>query len=269
MSDDIKKDLLKPESKDAYEADTANYFKNIGTTKQPGISADDLSAAKPHLPSARQETAYAERLEKGFSKVSRSGAATNAATGLPAIRPNGLKFASDFVDEFTSGKYVPQKEMKPPTEQKAPTGYFPKPAVILDRCLDCMEPVSQQQYVLGMTIVSEDDSQKLLAMKVKFGDLIVYNVCVPCFEAAKTIARDTTPLALVFGGQLTDFKDIALAQKYGFPVQMHDGTEKTFGQWRMIERAERVMNQLWEYLAKEPADSPIFRANKVKDDKGN
>ncbi len=154
--------------------------------------------------------------------------------------------------------------MKPPEVQKAATGYFPKPAVVLDVCPDCLQSVSNLEYVLGMTIVTEEDSQELTAMKVKHGDLIVYNVCIPCFDAAKEMARDVTPLALVFGGQLTAEKDIKLALKYNFPIHLHDGTEKNYGQFKMIERAERVMNNLWQYLKDQQSDSPIFRANKEK-----
>jgi hypothetical protein len=261
MTEDLP-EILKPETKEHYEADAAKYWKNIESAKHSGVSADDLAVADGHLPSPRLRAAHADRLAKGFDKTSRSGARVDSSNAVPAIFPGGLKSASDFIDEMTPGKYKPQEEMKPPKEQKRPTGFFPKPAVVLDRCLDCMEPMgSHQQYVLGMTVVLEEDSQKLFAMGVKHGDLIVYNICCPCFDKAKELTRDNTPLVLVFGGALTDENDIRIAQKYNFPVNLHSGSEKTRGQWNMIKRAERVMDQLWDYLMQEnlKPNSPIFR----------
>lgn len=261
MSD--QHDLLKAESKEQYDQDAAKYFRNVQDSKKSGMSADERALIDSRLPGQKEQAEYADMLAEGLDKTKRSGAAVNSPSAVPAIFPGGLSKASAFIDRFTPGKYKAPEEAKPLAEQKAPTGYFPKPSVVLDRCLDCMEPVSQQQYVLGMTIVTEEDSNKLAAMKVKHGDLIVYNVCVPCFEAAKEIAKDTTPLVLVFGGELTSPRDLMIANKYGFPVQFHSGSEKNYGQFKMIERAERVMDQLWQFLTDEPADSPIFRKKEV------
>ncbi len=264
MTEDIP-DILKREDKAHYEADAAGYFRNVEDKQRTGRSAEDVAAR--HLPSDAETERYADRVDLAVNKSRRSGAIVDhKKVGHGGLFLQGLKETSELIDQFTPGKYTPEEPAKPPEIQKKPTGWFPKPDAVLDRCPDCMELVgAHQQYVLGMAIVTEEDSNKLLAMKVSRGGLIVYSMCVPCFEAAKELARDQTPLVLVFGGGLTDEKDIAIANKYGFPISYHEGSEKTKSQWDMILRAERVQENIWGYLRSQPADSPIFRPR----EKGN
>ncbi len=127
MSDDI----LKPESREEYQQDAEKYFQGLEGPKGRGVSADDTAVANRHLPSEARHKEL-ERLTKGFSKTSRSGAFTNNANAVPAIFPSGLKQASDFIDEMSSGKYKEPEVVKPPSQQIAPTGHFEMAAAVIE-----------------------------------------------------------------------------------------------------------------------------------------
>jgi hypothetical protein len=258
MSD--KEDLMKPESRQEYEADRDRYYRNVGSPKTPGISADDLRIADAHLPPLEQRLKHAERLEKGFTKTSRSGAFTDKPNASAAIFPNGLKFASDFVDEHTPKGWKPPAPMKPRPTQEKPTGNAPKPKAILDRCPSCMAPVDPKAYSLGMIIADDPDSLKLHAQGLTFGDIVLYCLCIPCYEKAKELAEEAYPLVLVEGGELVPEEEVAFAVKYNRPVFVHTGAERTAAQLRMRENAERVCQNIWRYLEQEnqKPDSPVF-----------
>lgn len=257
MSDQDLPDILKREDSAHYQADTENYFKNLRDSKKQGPSADQLSTARPRLLTPEQEARYAERVERAADKTKRSGARVNSPSNVPGIIFDSMKNNSALIDEFTPGKMEAPTEMRPPDRQIAPTGWAPKPRCVVPKCIDCMKDMDKGSYVLGMTILTPEYAE--IVPRLKEGDLIVYNVCVPCFDAAKELTRDKTPLVLVFGGELTDPKDIAIAQKYGFPINLHSGSEKTRGSWELIKRAERVMENLYHYIQSQPSDSPIFR----------
>lgn len=253
---------LKGESADEYKKETDKYFRNVGTPKVPGMSADDAAVADRFLPSAEEEHRLLDRYGKGFSKTSRSGSFTDKPNASSAIFPNSLKFASEFIDENTPGKYKPQGEMKPPSEQESPVGWFPgASAVIEDTCLDCLKPVAKEEYVGGMYPISEQDTHKLASMGVKFSDIVLYVVHKSCWDYAKVMGKDKTPLALVFGGNVMSDKDIMLMQKYGKPMQIHDGQEKTLGQWYLQKRQESLWNNLCGILKAEKMKptSKVFR----------
>lgn len=265
MSDDIP-EILQRETPEQYQQDAANYFKNLKHQEIPGsgLSADDLSHAQKHLMTKQQEAAYADRVDLAANKTRRTGAQVAKGANVPGLFLHGIKQTSELIDEFTPGKYEQPEEMKPPSEQIAPTGFFEAAEAVIETfCLDCLEPFSPQDYTLGMTIATEDDAY-MCGGKVNYGATVLYIVCGKCWNAAKEISRDKTPLVLIFNGGLIPEKDIAIAIKYGFPVSLHEGTEKTKGQWEMAQRAERMMAKLWEVIASQGPDSLMFTRNRKK-----
>jgi len=265
MSDELP-DILKPETKEHYQEDAAGYFRNVGSRQISGISADDLAAARPHLPSKEVEAKYADRVERAADKTKRSGARVNNSSNVPAIFFDSLKNHSELIDEFTPGKLQEPEEVKPPDQQIAPTGFFEKAeAVVEGFCLDCQQ-APDSKYVLGVTICTEEDTQKLTAMGIGYGATVLYTICHECFEAAKELARDKTPLVLVFDGGVLPDSEIALARKYNFPVNLHEGVEKSYGQWQLVKRAERLMDTLWNYLIAQNQipSSKVFRNKAIQ-----
>lgn len=251
------------ETREEYEQDAKRYFKNLGDAKRPGPSADDTALAESALPPDEQKHRILDRFAKGFNKTSRSGSFTDKPNSSPAIFPNGLKFASDFIDEHTPGKFKPEAPAKPPETQKKPTGHFPKAvATIDDICLDCMGPVDPKEYVGAIYIITERDTQKCFSMGVKFGDIVLNAECKKCFDIATSEAKNTSPLVLVFGGQLTSEEDIKLAQRFRQAVYLHDGQEKTAGQWHAFKRRDRLQNNLERYLMAADKSSKIFVKNR-------
>jgi len=262
---------IKPETKKEYEEDTKKYFRNIGAPKQQGKSAEDFSEVEARLPSAKDKHKILERYTKGFTKTSRSGAFSKPNVG-PAIFPSGLDFASKFIDEMTPKGIKPKEQPKPDISKEAkPTGGFlPKArAVITDICLDCMQPPTKDNWVIGLHIILEVDDLKLFAMKCKTGDVVLNCECKRCYDNAQVMGMMETPLALVFGKLFTD-EDIRIANRCGFQLpNVHDGSEKTLGQWNMIKRRVRLEENLVNYLISCPADSKVFRDVTQRSPDGN
>jgi hypothetical protein len=237
------------ETREEYESDANRYFRNVGSPRNPGFSADEAKVADKYLPSKEKEQQNLDRLTKGFQKTSRSGAFVNRATAVPGIFPNGLKFASDFIEEMTPGKMQREAVVRPPDRQKAWLPSIPKAEVVLeDLCPDCMKPIDATNYVLGIYPITIRDQNKLQAMGVKFGSFVNYTVCKPCWDYAQVMGKDATPIALVTEGSLIPMKEIELARKYNRPIALHDGNEKTLGQWYIARRQERVLSNLDQML---------------------
>lgn len=259
-------DLKDNESKEEYQRHERELFKNLEGTPQGGPSAADRHLVDPHLPSAQQEQKILDRWEKGLTKSSRSGAFSKPGAG-PAIFPNSLKFASDFIDENTPKGWKPSEPMKPLAQQKSPTGHFPKPAAVVDICVSCLKRIDPRAWVLGTTVCLEEDTHKLSAMGMKLGDLVCYGLCVPCDDERKRLAEQAFPLALVRGGELIpdEIRDASL--KHGLPVHLHNGTEITVAQMLMQQHAQKLMDNLWDYIKCEhqKPDSPIFRNRGTND----
>jgi hypothetical protein len=251
---------IKSESKREYEEDAKKYFRNIGAPKVNGRSAEDYREVEARLPGPAKKQQILERYTKGFSKSSRSGAFSKPNAG-PAIFPSGLKFASDFIDEMTPKGIKQPVQPKPDISKEAkPTGGFlPKArAVIDDVCLDCLKELTKDDWVLGVYIVTEQDDLKLFAMHVYNGALVNYAICKKCFDYALEMGKEATPIVLVSGNLIPE-KDREIAAKYGFPVNIHDGQERTMGQLNMIKRIDRLKTNLENYLISLPLDSKVFR----------
>jgi hypothetical protein len=255
---------MKSETKKEYDDDANRYWRNIESAKNPGPSADSAEVADKYLPGKAEEQKILDRFEKGFTKTSRSGSFTDKPNASPAIFPNGLGFASDFIDEMTPGKFKKPEEGTPVQEQVGRVENVPKPAfIIADTCLDCMKPVDPGEVAMSICVITEQDTHKLAAMHVKFADMGVNLQCMPCYEANLKLGQSQVPLALVHSGGLTDPQEIALAIKYGAPIRLHDGEERTLGQWYMHKRQQRLTKNLHNYLMSSEPDSPIFRTEKV------
>jgi hypothetical protein len=262
---------IKPETKKEYEEDTKKYFRNITAPKQAGKSAEDYHEVEKRLPSPEEKHKLLDRYTKGFTKTSRSGAFSKPNSG-PAIFPSGLDFASSFIDEMTPKGIKPKEQPKPEIDKEAkPTGGFlPKArAIIVDTCLDCMKEPTKDDWVLGLHIIIETDALKLWAMKCKLGDVVLNCECKKCYDYAQVQGTLETPLALVFGKLFTE-EDIRIANRTGFQLpNVHDGTEKTLGQWNMVKRRARLEENLVNYLIACPADSKVFRDVTQRSQDGN
>lgn len=254
---------MKSETRKEYEDDAKGYFRNIESAKNPGPSADAPEVADKHLPSRAEEQQLLDRFEKGFTKTSRSGSFTDKPNASPAIFPNGLGFASDFIDEMTPGKFKKPEEGKPVDQQVRKLENVPRPDfIITDKCLDCMGAVDPENAAMSICSIMEQDTHKLAAMHVRYGSMGVNLQCMPCYEAYQKLGQSAVPLALVHAGGLTDPREIELAIKYGAPVRLHDGEERTLGQWYMHKRQQRLNNNLHNYLMATDPDSPVFRTGK-------
>lgn len=255
------------ETKKEYETDAQRYYRNVEDAKRPGPSADSAVIADSYLPSRQEEQKLVDYYTKGFDKTSRSGSFTDNPNASPAIFPNGLKFASNFIDkECTPGKYRPSEPMKPPTEQSKPVENIPKLAfIIADVCLECLKEVDPASCAWNPTVIMEQSPLKLHALGVRFGDLGMTFQCMDCHEGQQRLGSSELPLVLVHNGGLTDERDIELAKKYNVPVRIHDGDERTLGQWYMQKRAEKLDRNLHNYLCIEnlKTESSVFR-NRAK-----
>jgi len=261
---------LKRETKEEYEEDAKRYFRNIGSTRVNGRSAEDYDQVEASLPSPAKKLAILERYTKGFTKKSRSGAFSESGLS-PAIFPSGLKFASDFIDEMTPKGIKQPEQPKPKWDKEAkPTGsYLPKAAAIItDMCLDCMKEPTKDNWVICMHIITEQDSMKLWAMRMHFGAVVLSAECKNCYDFAQKMGMEATPIALVYGNLIPE-EDIVLAHKYGFPINIHDGIERTMGQLNMLKRKEKLETNLVNYLISLPPDSKVFRNVEQKSGDGH
>jgi hypothetical protein len=264
-------DLLKPETKEEYQRNESEYFRNVGAPKGAGRSAIDPREVASRLPPQEEKLKLLDRFERGFDKTSRSGAFSKAGAG-PAIFPNGRKFAMDFIDEMTPKRAKPEEAKRPITEQTRPVD-APKAAAVIDGiCIDCMKPIDLQpgakivpwmKFCTAICPVSgQPDFLKLFSMGIKFGDPVLGFEHFDCWDKAQKEGRNATPLALVQGGSLTSMEDIAIAVKYGFPVNLHDGQERTMGQWNMVKRQARIDKNLEDYMIALDKTSPIYAKNR-------
>lgn len=269
-------DFKTPESKKEYEIDAAKYWRNISDTSPKNhsekIAADDPRVIDPHLPSREAQYKMEQYYEKGYTKTSRSGAFTNKPNASAAIFPNGLRFASDFIDEeCTPGVYQPQQE-RPVIKEQTRHVDTPRSTATIDVCMDCLKPVDlskASEIICGLTIplpikLGQPDFEKLSAMGLEPGDIVNYFVHMTCHKAAEKLGLDATPLVLVKHGQLTNEDDVRVANKHGFALQLHNGSETTLGQWEMLKRTERMKEQLEDYLINCDKDSYIYRSNREK-----
>ena len=254
------------ETRKEYESDRNKYFRNLKDVKRPGPSADEASVANKHLPSKEEEHKKLEYYTKGFTKTSRSGSFSKPNAG-PAIFPNGLKFASDFIDrEATPGIHKQPETKGLPRQRTGPTGFAPKAgAVITDICMDCLEPADMSQgLVCAMQFMLAQDSLKLFSMNLHFGDPVLYVLHKKCADLRNMAGQLAPHIPLVRGGSIPDLEKQKTAAKYNLPLNIHDGNEITLGQYAMHEHQERIDKNLENYLISVPKDSEIFLANREK-----
>jgi len=260
---DLRKALQ--ESKEEYDKSAKEYFGNIEAPKVSGKSADDSLVYGRHLPGSEQQYRTAERLHKGFSKASRSGAFSKPSTGH-AFFPSGMKFAGDFIDEMTPGKYKPKPkafEEAKPLEQTAPND-TPKPAAILvELCMDCMQPIDyndpKRDFVINLGCITQQDTQLLYAMGLRFGDFFTSMFHASCMEKVKEFRKYTTPL--VMGGGMLSPKDQVLYARYAGEFKIHEGREINLGQWMAIKRLDRTATNTQNYIIEQrkKGNTSIFR----------
>ncbi len=260
MTEDIP-DILKPEPKEHYDANAAGFFRNVGDAQRPGLSADEAAVTNRALPSDAETAKYADHVDLAVNKTRRSGAIVDhKKVGHGGIFMQSMSETSALIDEFTAGKYKPAEPMKPKPTQEKPTGHAPKATAIMDKCPSCMQPVDPAAYSLGMIIADEQDSLKLFARGLKYGDLVLYCLCLPCNEKAKQLAEEAYPLVLVEGGELVPDNEVQYAIKHNRQVNLHTGAERTAAQLRLRDHAIEVTENIWRYLEIENTkpDSPVF-----------
>jgi hypothetical protein len=249
-----------------YKSEERRIFGLHGDSKlrKPFVSAADAAIADRHLPSKEQEYRMLERWEKGLTKASRSGAFSKASTGF-AIRPSGLKFASEFVDSCTPGQYKPQQERPVPREQTRKVDVPPAAVTLTHLCIDCLDPVDQNDassIIPCMFIIRSMNQSQLFAMGVTFGDIVLAVEHVKCAKEAQRMGRDRAQLILVREGEVTPPEEMALAAKHGFIERMHTGHEVTVGQWYLAKRADRLEGQLYDVLICLDKTSEFYRKNR-------
>lgn len=259
---------FRSETKEEYNEDAKKYFGNLQSAKRKGLSADQMAAADKHLPTKEEEYKKLDYYTKGYGKASRSGAFAKAGLSA-AIFPNGLKFASDFIDkEATVGKYKkPPDPFKTntPMEQKKEID-VPKPAAIIsDRCMDCMQLIDYQVAKPDVMInlgFMMGDLQRIAQTGLKFGDSFLSVQHASCMEKVREFKNER--LVLIHGGVILSDADRDLIWKYKGQLQIHDGREINLGEWKMIQRLERINRNTYEYLKQEhiKGDSPVFREGK-------
>lgn len=250
-----------------YKAEESRYFRNVGAPKGAGKSATDADLVEKILPPDEHKHQILDRYERGFTKSSRSGAFSKAGSG-PAIFPNGLGFASEFIDSMTPKREKPKEEMKPLREQTRAVDVPKAAAVIVNRCIDCMEETGPGDNVVpAMRFMLSDDEHKHFAMGVKYGDIVLAVEHYKCWNKANNDGQNAVPLVLAVGANLTLEEDIRIANKYGFSTNLHDGHERTLGQWLMLVRQDRLETNIEKILMAADKDDPLFYpAKKPKSD---
>jgi hypothetical protein len=285
---------IKGETHEEYVKDSKRFFGDIQGPKVMGPSADRRTQFGRHLPGPEQEWRLAERYAKGFGKASRSGAFSKPSTGF-ALRPSGGKFASDFVDEMTPGKYKPQPKAYEKVKHadgkgKDDSSGKAKPAcIIVEKCMDCMEPIDYNErehepwpvhwrcpdckrlvtvynrginYVANLGFVTQTNSHRLYAMGMLYGDPFISMFHATCMERVKHFSAHSSPL--VHGGILLTEKEQAQLLKWKGILQIHDGREITTGQWLNIQRLDRLAEQTQDYIIEQRkiGNLDIFREDR-------
>lgn len=286
------------ETKEEYEKDTEKYFGHREGPKILGPSADDASSYSQHLPGKKQEHDLAQRYATGFDKTARSGAQSQPNAG-PAIFPNSLKFASEFIDEMTPGKYKsgPKafQSVAPVDQNKINNG--PKLAcIIVDLCMDCMQPIDHQSKETKNIYTKCPDCGKLVKFLAEGGRNIVINyggmlpppneamaiyyrhklqamgLCLydpfaslfhaSCMEFVKHFREHRQPL--VKNGQLLSDRERELIWKYRHELRIHDGDEITDGNWMAVKRLERIQENTHNYIIEQRkiGNLSIFREDR-------
>lgn len=263
---------IKGETKEEYEEDVKKYFGNIEGAKQlRGKTADAASAYSQYLPGAEQEYKTAQRYEKGFTKTSRSGSFTDKPNASPAIFPSGLKFASEFIDENTPGKYKPKPKTYEAIETPEQTKQndMPKLAcVVTDVCMDCLKKIDhadpKRDIVCNFGMITQQNTHMLHAMGLEFGDPFATLFHATCAAKVKLFKNYTTPL--VMGGTLYSMEDVKRMARWKEQLQIHDGRELNLGQWMSIKRLERIAQQTQDYIIEQRkiGNLSIFREDRVK-----
>jgi hypothetical protein len=255
---------LTSETPSEYKKNEKEYFGNFGDAKRPGLSAAEAALADKHLPSKKEEHELLDYYTKGYDKTSRSGAFSKAGAG-PAIFPNGLKFASKFIDDQgTPGRYKLKQEQRPvPAKQTRPVDTPKAEAVVTHLCVDCLEAVGNVAgQRMSFFIVETCDPGLLVAMTLRPGDLVIMIEHEACWQKAHAEARSKSDIILVRDGDLTSPEDMAIAAKYGFIQRLHSGHEIRSGEWYLALRSERLIKNMYDILVHTPKDSECFRRNR-------
>jgi hypothetical protein len=232
-----------------------------------------------HLPGPEQQYRLAERKSLGFNKASRSGAFSKPGTGY-AYFPNGLKFASDFIDEHTPGKYKPADkpyEHNVPMVQKQDIGNVPKPAFMdLETCIACLKPINLKGnkeicdhkaldcecFTPNLGFIFEQEQLKLWALGLQFGDPIVTNFHTKCFNEYKGFNQQTLPV--VRGGGLLSPKQQRELAEYKGVWAIHDGQETTMGRVNAYDRLELIAKNTQQHIIRQrqSGNMALFREDR-------
>jgi hypothetical protein len=260
MSKSILKRPVFQEDPIQQAAEQQRYFGGLGQPKAPGLSADDKYAHEKNLPSEEEGNKKLEYFSKGFEKTSRSGSFAKAGASA-AIFPNGLKFASDFIDnEATPGRHkLPGKPDKVVPKQTRQVETPRAAVVIADRCMDCMEIVDPHDAHINLIFVTERESLKLNALGLKFGDPILDLICNKCQKEMDQYRYMSMPL--VFKGSLFSPDEMKTIQKWSPQLGIHSGTQIRLGDWKKIKRIENIWNHTSGHIINHRlrGDDTIFR----------
>jgi hypothetical protein len=203
-------------------------------------------------------------MEKGLTKASRSGAFSKASTGY-AIRPNGGKWASEFVDKCSPKGWKPPQQRAVPKEQTRKVDVPPAACTITHLCIDCLGPVDESDapsIIPSMFIITGDNIAMNFAMGVEQANIVLCVEHVACAKKAQTEQKDRTPLILVRNGNVASAEDIRIAEKYGLPLYPHDGQELTIGQFALHKRRDRLQENLQDVMINLDKKSECYRRNR-------
>ena len=155
-------------------------------------SADAVALAKKYF-SAKKVTFVNAELESLLSTSARAGAG-GTRVGVPGLRPQGLKKASDLVDYFTPGKVtMPDrpftKEIQDPKDAKRNQTPFDNVAIILPRsfCPDCgRKGRPEEGGAINWNIWTEDRAD----LGVRAKDSMISFFCQECCDKFRADIRD-------------------------------------------------------------------------------
>jgi hypothetical protein len=209
------------------------------------LAATNLDEINKHLPTPQQESQIAEELSELYSATNRAGAkGIKAGLGVPAVRPRGLKRASQFIDKYTPKRLsTPKSKLNAPLEQDEPANsslrQLPEKVKIrLPRsfCADCGR-TDRPHKGGAFNIVPYYQPQPGLGLDV--GDLSIDYFCEEC--RLKAVTRD--PL-----------DDMVVDPTNG----------ATLGDMRNFERLERIKKNRHEYIAarRTSGDMSIYDVNR-------
>lgn len=169
------------------------------------------------LPTPEEESKRKEKFTDLFDKTKRSGA--QSAAGSVAIRPSGLRTASDFLDQMTLGKVKEperpfSKPLKEPTFQQQATKERIRMILPRNFCPDCDRT---DRPLTGGAINPNVFLEDRPHIRLKANQIFISFLCQECLEAQFAIVDPK--------GHIKELDEEGKKKQAERPVRIKENTE--------------------------------------------